>query len=306
MTKDQSIREYYFRINKSIDFIKSNLDQELSLENIASVSNFSKYHYHRIFKSVTGIPLNEYIIRARIERVLFFVKNYPHKTIGEIAFECGFATMSSFTRSFKEIQKVTAEEWNVNCTNGKNWSLEIMTENYLAIKIDVIKNCLMIKEKAIKIEIVELPEIEAMYVQNLDIDIHDSTTYSGMFERLHRWAGPENEIKFPESKALTVFRTHHNLSGNVKTDVCLTLPYALQEEGFIADLTISGGLYAVIHKESAIEECFASLEYIFEVWFVENGYQPDNRDFYIKHLNDPQTHPQNLHVFEMYIPIKHL
>lgn len=306
MTKDQSIREYYFRVNKSIDFIKSNLDQELSLENIAAVSNFSKYHYPRIFKSVAGISLNEFIIRTRIERVLFFVKNYPHKTIGEIALECGFATMSSFSKSFKEMQKTNAEEWYVDYKSGKNWSSEIITENYLAIKIDVVKNCFMNKDKPIKIEIKELAEIDAIYIRNLYIDINDSTTYVDMFERLFGWTEPENLVLLPQAKALTVFRSNNGSTGNVQTDVCLAIPESLQNEGCISDITINGGLYAVIHKETTIEECFAVWNYVFEIWFVENGYQPDNRDFYIKHLNDPKTHPQNLHVFEMYIPIKPL
>lgn len=52
MTKEESITEYYFRINKSIDYIKENLDKKLPLDKIASVSNFSKFHFHRIFKLV--------------------------------------------------------------------------------------------------------------------------------------------------------------------------------------------------------------------------------------------------------------
>ncbi|MEN2401445.1 AraC family transcriptional regulator [Flavobacterium sp. MC2016-06] len=63
MTKEESIKEYYFRINKSIDYIKLNLHEELSLEKMAAVSNFSKFHFHRIFKLVTGIPLIVYAKR---------------------------------------------------------------------------------------------------------------------------------------------------------------------------------------------------------------------------------------------------
>lgn len=66
MTKEQSIREYYFRVNKSIEYIKSNLNREISLENLAAISNFSKYHYLQIFKSVAGISLPEFIEKVGI------------------------------------------------------------------------------------------------------------------------------------------------------------------------------------------------------------------------------------------------
>lgn len=105
MTKEESIKEYYFRINKSIDYIKENLHEELSLEKLASLSNFSKYHFHRIFKSVTGTTLNEFIKNARIERSLFFLMNNSSKTINEISIDCGFLSISSFSRSFRETLK---------------------------------------------------------------------------------------------------------------------------------------------------------------------------------------------------------
>jgi AraC family transcriptional regulator len=54
MTKEESIKEYFFRINKSIDYIKANLHSDLSLDKLARQANFSKFHFHRIFKSITS------------------------------------------------------------------------------------------------------------------------------------------------------------------------------------------------------------------------------------------------------------
>src|SRR6218665_142606 len=118
MTKEESIKEYYFRVNKSIDYIKDNLHEELSLEKLAVLSNFSKFHFHRIFKSVTGVTINEFIKNAKIERALFFLMNNPSKTISEIAIECGFLSISSFSRAFREVKQLTPSEWRKHHKNS--------------------------------------------------------------------------------------------------------------------------------------------------------------------------------------------
>jgi len=143
-------------------------------------------------------------------------------------------------------------------------------------------------------------------VRNLDVHIHDSDTFAKMFQLLLEWAAPKGLVNFPETKALTVYRSNANLSGRVQADVCLTVPEGTKGEGLIGTTAVSGGLYAVVHKEATLEECFTTWDYIFEVWFEQNGYQPDHRNFYIRHLNDAKTHPQNLHIFDMCIPVKPL
>jgi AraC family transcriptional regulator len=46
--------EYINRINKTFDYIELNLDKPLTLGELATVANFSKFHFNRIFHAVTG------------------------------------------------------------------------------------------------------------------------------------------------------------------------------------------------------------------------------------------------------------
>lgn len=315
LAKEQSINEYFFRINKAIDYIKCNLDKELSLENLAEISNFSKFHFHRIFKALTGVTLNNFIRNARVERAMFYLINNPSTSISEIAFQSGFANDTSFYRSFKEVNKITATEYrnkqqienSKNCKEDSNLgNLEKVAENYLASKIYNLKNLNMDKVKAIQVEVKELPKLHIVYLRNLNIHLHDSETFGKMFEALMRWAIPRGLVNFPETKVLTVFRSNPNPEGMIQADVCLTVPEEIEGEGIIGKTTLTGGQYAIIHKEATMAECFTTWDYIFEEWFPSNGYQPDNRNFYISHLNEPEKHPQKLHIFDMCIPVKPL
>lgn len=313
MTKEESIKEYYFRINKSIDYIKANLEGELSLDKLASVSNFSRFHYHRIFKAVTGITLNNFIKNARIERALFLLMNNASKSMGEISTECGFSGLSSFSRAFRQTQKTSPTEWQLNfinskigITNSNLGKLQLKVEDYLAFKLNNLKNIKMNNAIKLDFEVKELEEMNVIYVRNLNIHKHDSESFGKMFDQLFNWATPRNLVNFPETKALTVYRSNANISGMLQADVCLTTSGDIQGEGIIGTTTISGGLYAIFHKEAPMSECFETWNYIYEVWFEENGYQPDSRNFFLSHLNDPNSHPENFHIIDIYIPIKPL
>ena len=60
--------DYVSRINKVIDYIDLHLDADLSLEELADVAQFSKYHFHRIFFAFMQETLFQYIQRLRLER----------------------------------------------------------------------------------------------------------------------------------------------------------------------------------------------------------------------------------------------
>ena len=42
------------RVNRVIDYIRENLTDDLRLETLAQVANFSPYHFHRVFKAMAG------------------------------------------------------------------------------------------------------------------------------------------------------------------------------------------------------------------------------------------------------------
>ncbi len=69
--------EYKSRINNVIDYIESNLKSEMTLDKLADVANFSSFHFHRIFKTIIGETLNQFIQRIRIEKAAALLINNP-------------------------------------------------------------------------------------------------------------------------------------------------------------------------------------------------------------------------------------
>ena len=93
--------DYVARTNLAIDYIVNNLSGDLKLEEIANVAMFSPFHFHRVFRSLLGETLNQFVKRLRLERALYLMSHSPKLTLTEIALDCGFSSSSDFSRNFK-------------------------------------------------------------------------------------------------------------------------------------------------------------------------------------------------------------
>jgi AraC family transcriptional regulator len=83
--------EYMARINRVIDHIDRNIGKDLSLEELARVAHFSRFHFHRIFHALVGETLNTFIQRLRLERAANQLTDNPKKSITAVGLDCGFS-----------------------------------------------------------------------------------------------------------------------------------------------------------------------------------------------------------------------
>ena len=89
--REYLLGEYKSRINRVIDYIDQNIDKSLTLDELAQVANFSKFHFNRIFHSFIGEALFQFIQRLRIEKAAYLLLTNPRNSITEIAYQCGFS-----------------------------------------------------------------------------------------------------------------------------------------------------------------------------------------------------------------------
>jgi len=90
------------RVNRAIDHIVRNLAQPLGLQELSREAGFSPFHFHRVFKSMLGETLNQFVKRLRLERALYLMSHAPTRSLTQVALDCGFSSSSDFSRSFKQ------------------------------------------------------------------------------------------------------------------------------------------------------------------------------------------------------------
>ena len=105
--------DYMRRILRVLVHIQSHLDEDLSLEDLASVSNFSAFHFHRVFRGMVGEAVKEHVRRLRLERAAHRLR-FTGQPVTGIAFDAGYETHESFTRAFRAMFGESPSEFRIN------------------------------------------------------------------------------------------------------------------------------------------------------------------------------------------------
>lgn len=109
----QSQHNHYIdRVNRVIDHISMHYDEEIPLKTLASVAGFSDFHFHRIFKSIIGETVSQFVWRVRVERGATLLRSNPDMTLLDVAIAVGFSSLAGFSRAFKARFGITPSKWN--------------------------------------------------------------------------------------------------------------------------------------------------------------------------------------------------
>lgn len=99
--KEDTQSEYYRSINRVIEYVKDNLDENTDLKTLSSIACISPYHFQRIFKSVIGESLAEYVNRLRMEYVARQLKT-SGLSLADLAVKTGYSSEQAISRTFKK------------------------------------------------------------------------------------------------------------------------------------------------------------------------------------------------------------
>jgi AraC family transcriptional regulator len=98
--------DHAFRVYKALRYIDQNLFAPIDLQAIASAGAFSSFHFHRVFTSLMGVSVGDYVRRRRLaeaaQRLL-----HSDQDILDLALECQYESQEAFTRAFKAKYEIT-------------------------------------------------------------------------------------------------------------------------------------------------------------------------------------------------------
>ncbi|MGG4033638.1 response regulator [Paenibacillus cisolokensis] len=103
-------------INKIIDYIKRNYDQDVTLKAMAKYVAMDESYLSGLFKKKTGETLIQYLHRVRIEQAKFYLEqtDWPLHEIGE---RVGFANVNYFFKIFKRLTRLTPTDYRNSLKN---------------------------------------------------------------------------------------------------------------------------------------------------------------------------------------------
>lgn len=168
------------RINQAVAFVEQHLADAITVASMAQHVNMSEFHFHRIFKSITNEPFNQYLQRKRLEQALFELRAPQRDSIQQIAFNCGFSSQANFAKAFGNYFGFTASSYRKNL-DPDNKNPAISKDGKLSRKIG--KNIqpqqlyhgtlsqqdrTLLKQQCLSIGIIDIDEANYCYLASTD------------------------------------------------------------------------------------------------------------------------------------------
>ncbi len=98
------------KVQNARRIINSNLENDISIEELAHTVNLNRTTLQKVFKEMYGLTVNEYRTKARVQLAKNLLSSTPF-TISEVAGYCGYTNASKFSEVFKKNEGVTPKEW---------------------------------------------------------------------------------------------------------------------------------------------------------------------------------------------------
>ena len=92
------------------DLIESRLAADLTLQELAAESGYSRSHFLRMFRATTGMTPHRYVLKRRVERARQLLEQVE-LSVAEVAFRCGFSSQAHLTFAFRNEFGVTPAEY---------------------------------------------------------------------------------------------------------------------------------------------------------------------------------------------------
>lgn len=273
-------KDYLERINKVLEYIEGNIDSKLSLDVLANVAGFSPYHFHRIFHSIVGETIQNYVKKMRLATAAHKLLYRPDLAITDIALDCGFTTATDFARSFKAEYGMSASCF-IKAKKSKHNKPELLR------RIDFIPSPEDMKQKyPQEINLEELEDSNIAYIRTTGLSRdRNNKKIEKAFGQLFKWGKARDYVnKDSGIIGITLDNPEFTPLEKCRYDACITVPDGVCADGNIGVRRLnSKGKYAVYRFSSLGQDFekdfFKKVLSIYRWWLPDNGYLPDDKPF---------------------------
>ena len=96
---------------RAVELMRRRITEPLSLDELAHAAGLSPFHFARQFKTATGHPPHDYLVRLRVDRAQELMRTERSWSMAAVAQDAGFADQSHMARHFKRVLGVTPRQF---------------------------------------------------------------------------------------------------------------------------------------------------------------------------------------------------
>lgn len=246
-------------IDRSIDYILQNLDENLTVKKVAEQFHYSEFYFGRIFKEETGKTVHAFIQQLKLEQSAIDLKLKRGRSITDIGLDYGY-TASNYSSAFKNHFSFPPVQFRMRSGSGRTVNPFYPERTDIFATYDAYQA---------KVRIDELPELTVLYERMIGDYSEIKETWLKLINGYSRYlhAGTWMIEKFYDDPSLA---SH----GSCICDLCIPVGWDCELPNVAA---IKGGTVAVYPFEEKIADIFCAVQGFFSVWLPNSGYEMAER-----------------------------
>jgi AraC family transcriptional regulator len=275
-------QSYEARILRVTDHIHRHPAGDLSLDALAEVAALSRFHFHRVFRAVTGETVAQTVRRVRLNSASHRLAQ-TSDAVAVIARAVGYPTTASFVRAFRDSFGMTPLAFRDRGELRpffRNMPLEIYPMHPIEIREEPPRRLMALPHKG----------------PYQDINHAFGKLTAIMASRdLFRNAGAMIGVYYddPVSVPAAELRSH---AGFVRKDkAAVGAP--------LEEVALPGGRHAVLTYTGPYAGLPAAYDQLFSVWLPQSGEEPAQSPAFEHYLNSPMDTPPEALVTEILLPL---
>ncbi|OLL13086.1 AraC family transcriptional regulator [Actinomyces oris] len=277
--------QYQRRLDVVTDYIYTHLDDDLSLETLAHVSGFSRYHWHRIYRAVRGETTAQTVRRLRLERAAAMLTetSWP---VERIAWKAGFSGTEVFSRAFLRSYRTTPGRFRIG---GRPTSIDSSVTSCGSGSTSSVREA---PGWAVRVETRRGYRLAVSEHRGSYMDI--GRAFSRVRDRVG--SGSLMVAIYEEDPDAVPLADLRSAAGTV-VDPGMKIPHDLAER------MVPAGRYAIMRYIGPYSSMHAAYLWLYGQWLPSSGEEPRDHPIIEEYLTDPATTPPVDAVTDILLPL---
>ncbi|MDY0406216.1 AraC family transcriptional regulator [Virgibacillus sp. 179-BFC.A HS] len=278
-------------LQAAIDYMEEHLLEDLSIEKIASVSNFSAFHLQRAFSILTDVSIGEYLRRRRLTLAAHELTRTNIKVI-DAAYKYGYDSPEAFSKAFRR-------QHSVSPSKARAYAGKLQSYNRLVIQVN-LKGA-----EPMQVKIVEKGEMQVVGV-NRKFSLVNGENHKKipiMWEDAHADGTDELLFKLNDGAIEGVLGVCKAGYGDKMIDYWIATTFAGNPPESLSKMTIPASKWAIFEVHGPMPDAMQKMwKQIFSEWFPSSGYAHAGTPE-LEVYSDEDPYSSDLYS-EIWIPVK--
>ncbi len=277
--------DYGRRIARAMALIAADPASNPSLEALAAAAAFSPFHFHRIYRELTGETPAETLARERLSRAAALLAR-GGVPVAEVARACGYGSAPAFTRAFRAAYGLPPAAYRDS--GGIGAALPHPNPG----KLETAMFDIAIREEP-ALRLATLPHRGAY------------TAIGPVFDRLMAWAGARGLVD-EQTRCIALYHDDPEsvAEADLRSEAGFTVGPDVQASEGVTIRELPPTRVAVLLFKGPYAELESAYTWLYREWLPNSGEEPADQPAREDYLNDPRSLPPSEWLTAVMLPLR--